>query len=114
MSLAEWHQSKLENPIYRSNIRSGIKFLLDLTPLLWTFCLGWGSVYCVTETLRIDYSPRIGNDGIVSGLLLLPAAGLLCFKAFWMILRKSVKAALYLAAVTHFSFFTLTILSVPH
>ena len=109
MSIAEWHKSKMENPVYRSNIRSGIAQIVALTPLLWTFCLGFGSIYCIMGTLRTDYGPRIGNDGVAFGIVLLPAVALLCFKAFWVILRKSPKATLRLAAVTNISFFATTV-----
>ena len=109
MSVGEWHESKMDDPVYRANIRYGITFILGMTPIFWTFCLGYGSIYCIIEALRTTYGPRIGNDGMASAAILLPAAGLLCFKTFWMILRKSLKAALCLAAVTNISFFAVTV-----
>ncbi len=109
MSIAEWHTSKMDDPVYRANIRYGIMFILGITPSYWTFCLGWGSVYCIMEALRTTYGPRIGNDGMASAAILLPAAGLLCFKTFQMIIRKSLKAALCLAAVTNMFFFAVAV-----
>lgn len=95
----------MDDPVYRANIRYGIMFILGMTPLIWTMFLGYGSAYCVIEALRTDYGPRIGNDGMASAFILLPAAAILSFKGFWILLRKSLIIALWLAAVTNFSFY---------
>ena len=111
MSTAEWHKSKMENPVYRPNIRYGIVFVLGMTPLIWTMVLGYGSAYCVIKALRTGYGPRIGNDGMASGIVLLPAAAILSFRGFWILFRKSRRAALWVAAVTNLSFVAAAICS---
>lgn len=106
MSIAEWHKSKMENPVYESGYCQVILYNLFLMPFLWAFCLGWGSVFYITEVLRANYGPDVGNKGILSSLILIPAAAVLCFKVFFMIFRKSSKIALRLATVTTISFLT--------
>jgi len=111
MSIAEWHKSKLENPFYRSNIRYVTAYTLGMTPLIWTMFLGYGSTLCVTESLRHDYGPRIGNDSMACAFVLLPAAALLCFRSFWILARKSMKVMFWVSVATNILFVVATICS---